>query len=103
MEVRLGQARLEGDIDQVLDIETELAQTQAYMKPSLKLETSYPEQLEESAFHGLAGEIVKAIEPHSEADSVALLINLLTGFGNLIGCGSWFMVGTDRHFFKICA
>ncbi len=103
MEVRLGQARLEGDIDQVLDIETELAQTQADMKPSLKLETSYPEQLEEAAFHGLAGEIVKAIEPHSEADSVALLINLLTGFGNVIGCGSWFMVGTDRHFFKVFA
>ena len=42
-------------------------------------------QIDEAAFQGLAGEAVKAIEPHSEADPVALLMQFLTMAGNLIG------------------
>jgi hypothetical protein len=36
-------------------------------------------------FHGLAGDIVRRIEPHTEADPVALLVQILTMFGNVIG------------------
>ncbi len=103
LEVRLGQARLEVDHIKVQEIEAQLANIFAELKPQTSIKLEYPSPLNEAAFHGLAGEIVKAIEPHSEADSVALLINLLTGFGNVIGCGSWFMVGTDRHLFKVFA
>ena len=40
------------------------------------------------AFHGLAGEFVRLVEPHTESDPVALLLQLLTGFGNQIGRGA---------------
>jgi hypothetical protein len=57
----------------------------------------------DEAFHGLAGQIVKAIEPHTEADPVAILVNLLAAFGNAIGRGSFFRVGADTHYLKINA
>jgi len=101
LEVRLGQARLEGDNERVIEIEAELAKVQAELNPTLSFESPYPNQLEEQALHGLAGEIVKVIEPHSEADAAALLMNLLVAFGNVIGCGSWFMVGVERHYLKL--
>ena len=50
--------------------------------------------LEEEAYYGLPGEIVHAIEPHTEADPVAVLINLLCAFGNAIGRGAYFKVGS---------
>jgi len=38
--------------------------------------------LEPDALYGLAGDIVRAIEPHSEADPAAILVNALVMFGN---------------------
>ena len=65
------------------------------------VEIEYPPPLDEVALYGLAGEIIKAIEAHSEADPIALLMNFLTVFGNVIGCGSWFMVGAEKHHLKL--
>ena len=45
---------------------------------------SWPDRPGSEAFRGLAGEIVSMIEPHSEADPVALLSQLLVGFGRLL-------------------
>ena len=59
---------------------------------------NWPDPLTPEAFHGLAGEIVQAIEPHSEADPAALLTQLLVGFGNLIGRRAHFLAESDRHF-----
>ena len=42
------------------------------------------------ALHGLAGEVVRTIEPHSESDPVALLLQFLSAFGNAIGRGPYF-------------
>ncbi len=53
--------------------------------------------LGEEAFHGLAGEIVRAIEPHSEADPAAILVQFLAAVGNAIGSGPCFRVEADRH------
>jgi hypothetical protein len=50
-----------------------------------------------SAYHGLAGEIVDMILPHSEADPAALLLQTLTIAGNLIGHGPYYQVESDRH------
>ncbi len=36
------------------------------------------QELAAEALHGLAGEFVNTIEPHTEADPVALLVQLLT-------------------------
>ncbi len=49
------------------------------------------------AFHGLAGEFVGLVEPHTESDPVALLLQFLAGFGNLIGRGSYTRVEADTH------
>jgi hypothetical protein len=66
-----------------------------------KIEQAWPKPLAEEAYYGPAGEFVKLIEPHSEADSVALLTQFLTGFGNIIGAHAFFQVEADRHFLKL--
>ena len=53
---------------------------------------------DEAAYHGLAGEFVRAIEPHSETDPVAILAQLLVAFGSAIGRGPYFEVESDRHY-----
>jgi len=57
--------------------------------------------LREEAYHGIAGDIIKRIEPHSEADPVALLIQFLATFGNIIGNKPHFKVEDDVHSLKI--
>ncbi|MBI4574268.1 MAG: DUF3987 domain-containing protein [candidate division NC10 bacterium] len=49
------------------------------------------------ALHGLAGEIVRAVQPWSEADPVGILVHLLVAFGNLVGRGPHFTVESTRH------
>jgi hypothetical protein len=58
----------------------------------------WPDPLDEAAYHGLAGEIVRAIEPASEADPVALLVSLLVGVGSLIGRTAYFLAEADHHY-----
>lgn len=49
------------------------------------------------ALHGLPGEIVTAIAPHTEGDPVAVLINTLVMFGNAVGRSPHMRVGATRH------
>jgi hypothetical protein len=51
----------------------------------------------DAAFYGLAGKIVAVIEPASEADRTALLVQILVAFGNVIGRNAHFTVEADRH------
>jgi hypothetical protein len=53
--------------------------------------------LDDAAYYGLAGDIVRAIEPTTEADPVALLAQLLVAVGNMIGPGPHFRVEDDEH------
>jgi hypothetical protein len=53
--------------------------------------------LDIAAFHGLAGDVVKAIEPNTEAHPVAILLQFLTNFGNAVGRGPHYLVEADRH------
>jgi hypothetical protein len=50
-----------------------------------------------AAYHGLAGRIVETIEPHSEADPVAVLMHVLVGLGNVIGRGPHALVEHTEH------
>jgi hypothetical protein len=50
-----------------------------------------------AAYYGLAGEIVRTIAPHSEADPAALLAQVLVFFGNLIGNSAHYRVEADHH------
>jgi hypothetical protein len=50
------------------------------------------------AYHGIAGRLVEIIEPHSEADPVAILMHVLVAAGNLIGRGPHALVEETGHF-----
>ena len=54
--------------------------------------------LDAAAYHGLAGEVVCTMAPQTEADPVALLLQLLVYCGNAIGRGPYYQVGKDKHF-----
>lgn len=60
-----------------------------------------PLPLAEAAFYGLAGDFVRLIEPHSESDPAALLISLLTAFGNIIGNNPHFLIEAAKHPMRI--
>jgi hypothetical protein len=57
----------------------------------------WPDEIDEKAYHGLAGEVVKAFEPYTEADNVAILMSFLTTFGNYIGKDVFTKVSADTH------
>ena len=65
--------------------------------PKVK-QAKWPDPLGEAAYHGLAGEFARLVEPHTEADPVALLVQFLGGFGSLIGRGPHFVAEADRHY-----
>lgn len=64
---------------------------------------NWPEDLRPAGYHGVAGDLVRLIEPHSEADPVALLIQFLVAFGNLIGRKAHFKAEADCHFTNLFA
>jgi len=55
------------------------------------------------AYHGLVGEIVETIEPHSEADPVALLVQTLAAAGNIMGRYCYYQIESDRHYANLFA
>lgn len=61
----------------------------------------WPTALADNAFYGLTGEVIRAIEPHSEADPAALLLNFLVAFGSIVGDRPHFCVEADRHTMKL--
>lgn len=50
-----------------------------------------------AVYHELVGEIVKTISPHTEADPVAILTQLLVAFGAAVGRRAYFTVEATRH------
>jgi hypothetical protein len=57
----------------------------------------WPKPLPAEAFYGLAGDVVRAIEPQTEADPAGLLLQFLAAFGNAAGASPHFRVEADRH------
>ncbi len=66
------------------------------------LET-WPDPPGEAAYYGLAGDLVRTVEPYTEADPVAILVQTLIGFGNLIGRGPFFIAEKSRHYTNLFA
>lgn len=62
------------------------------------VDVPWPEPMDEAAFYGVAGDIVRKIEPHTEADPVAILIQILVAAGNMIGRRCYFAVEATRHY-----
>jgi hypothetical protein len=65
--------------------------------PTLPAPAAWPAPPDPTVYHGLAGEIVTTIAPHTEADPVAILSQLLVAFGAAVGRGAWFQVEATRH------
>ena len=59
---------------------------------------NWPPPLGSAAFYGLAGKFVNLVQPHTEADPAALLVQFLAAMGNLIGRGPFFKAGADKHY-----
>lgn len=59
--------------------------------------------LDERAIRGVIGGLVRAIEPHSEADVVALLMQALIAFGNTMNRSAYFSAEADRHHMNLNA
>ena len=57
----------------------------------------WPALPDRAAYHELLGEIVGTIAPHTEADPVAILTQLLVAFGAAVGRGAFFEVEATRH------
>jgi len=57
----------------------------------------WPTPVAEAALTGLAGDVVKTLMPHTEADQHAILVQFLAGFGSAVGNEPHFAVEADRH------
>jgi hypothetical protein len=57
----------------------------------------WPEPVSPEAVYGLAGDVVRTITPHSEADPAALLVQFIVCFGSIVGSGPHFVAEADRH------
>lgn len=53
--------------------------------------------LDPKAMHGLTGDLVRTLEPHTEADPVALLVDALVCFGNAAGSRPHAIADGARH------
>jgi hypothetical protein len=82
----------EPPIREIGDEPPELLEANAY---------AWPEPPAPEAYHGLTGEIVRALEPQTEADPVALLLQILVAFGNVIGRQAHFRVESDLHYLNL--
>lgn len=67
------------------------------MTSVLPAPAGWPDPPAGEVWSGLAGEIAQAIAPHTEADPVAVLVQLLVAAGAVIGRGAWFSVEATRH------
>lgn len=64
---------------------------------SLPVPAGWPAPPDKAVYHELLGEIVHTIAPHTEADPIAILTQLLVGFGTAVGRGAFFQVEATRH------
>lgn len=60
-------------------------------------EIPWPAPIAKEAFHGVIGDIVSTIEPHSEADPAAIMLQAIAMAGHLIGAGPHFKVEGTKH------
>ena len=73
------------------------AQADPTSSGALAAPPGWPEAPHPDAYQGLAGAVVEQIAPHTEADPVAILGQLLIGAGAIIGRGAYFVVEATRH------
>ena len=64
--------------------------------PVTRLSPAWP-TLDPAVLHGLAGDVVRLIEPHTEADPVSLLVSFLAEFGAMLNRGPHLILDGSYH------
>jgi hypothetical protein len=73
------------------------------LKSARPSEQPWPDPLLADALYGLAGDVVRGIEPYSEADPAGLLAHLVTGLGAVIGSRVQAIAGDALHSARLFA
>jgi hypothetical protein len=60
--------------------------------------TPWPAPLSPAAYHGVLGDIVRAVEPETEGDPAGILATLLVMVGNMLGRTVHYRVGGETHY-----
>jgi hypothetical protein len=63
----------------------------------------WPDPLPDSAYQGLLGDVARAVEPDTESDPAAILLQVIVAFGALIGRGPHVQVEGDQHHLNLFA
>jgi Protein of unknown function (DUF3987) len=88
------------DYSDVATIEPEDAGS---VQPIIPPGPGYPAAPAGEVFRGVFGELVGALEPHTEADPIAILVQALAAFGNLLGRRPYFVADGTRHYTNLFA
>ena len=72
----------------------------ARLAPLEKAEKEWPVMCDR-AYYGVAGELVRLVGPHTEADPVAILIQFIVAFGSAAGRNVYFQIGASRHYMNL--
>jgi hypothetical protein len=91
-----GAAAAEAEAETETEAETAAGASTSAPPPKKKQKIAWP-TLAPEALHGLAGEVVAVIGPHTEADPVALLLQFLVWFGNALGRKYYYLIEGDKH------
>jgi len=76
--------------------------THTYGIPTTRFSAEKLPSIPPAVLHGITGDFIRAVEPHTEAHPMAIVVQFLAAFGNVIGSGPHFRVEADRHSLKIC-
>jgi hypothetical protein len=60
-------------------------------------EIPWPAPMADAAFHGIAGKVVALLDPHTESDRAAVLVQFLAAAGNCVGRGPHYLVEANQH------
>ena len=58
----------------------------------------WPKPIGPDAYHGVIGDFVNLVEPHTEADPAALMFQYLAAIGNALGDKAWAVAERTRHY-----
>jgi hypothetical protein len=70
--------------DLPLPMRPEPAKPQSLPNPD-SVPHGWPAPMAEEARYGIAGDLLRVVEPHTECDPQALIMQLFAGFGNVVG------------------
>jgi DNA-binding transcriptional ArsR family regulator len=71
------------------------------MKGSFTHEVPWPDPIGSAARSGVIGEMLNIIEPSTEADPSAIVVQFLAGFGNIVGRSPHLAVEADLHYMNM--